>query len=122
MSEELVFPVTDEVAARALINNEKYLEMYNESVKEPELFWNKHGNRIDWIKPYTKIKDVDFKGKVQIKWYYDGTLNASYNCLDRHLKPEAIKPPLYGREMTHQSQKPLLILSCIERCANSQMP
>ena len=86
MSEELVFPVTDEVAARALINNEKYLEMYKESVKEPEHFWNKHGNRIDWIKPYKKIKDVDFKGKVQIKWYYDGTLNASYNCLDRHLK------------------------------------
>ena len=86
MSEELVFPVTDEVAARALINNEKYLEMYKESVEEPEHFWNKHGTRIDWIKPYKKIKDVDFKGKVQIKWYYDGTLNASYNCLDRHLK------------------------------------
>jgi acetyl-CoA synthetase len=59
--------------------------MYDRSVKDPEGFWAEHGKRIDWIKPYTKIKDVSYTGDVHIKWFYDGTLNASVNCLDRHL-------------------------------------
>ena len=61
--------------------------MYRESVNSPETFWNNHGKRIDWIKPYTKVTDVSYKKEdVYIKWYEDGTLNASFNCLDRHLK------------------------------------
>ncbi|MGY8992096.1 MAG: acetate--CoA ligase, partial [Rhodospirillales bacterium] len=67
------------------VNSEQYNEMYQRSVKDPEGFWAEHGKRIDWIKPYTKVKDVDFNKPVKIKWYYDGTLNASANCLDRHL-------------------------------------
>ncbi len=59
--------------------------MYEESVKNPEAFWGEHGKRIDWFKPYTAVKAVDFHGDISIKWFYDGTLNASYNCLDRHL-------------------------------------
>ena len=86
MSEELVFTVPNHVAQRALINNDKYMEMYKASTDNPESFWREHGKRIDWIKPYSKIKDADFTKNVTIKWYYDGTLNASYNCLDRHLK------------------------------------
>ena len=86
MPKELVFPVPDQVAAKALVDNDKYLEMYKASVDDPEIFWKEQGKRIDWIKPYSKIKDVDFTKNVKIKWYYDGTLNASYNCLDRHLK------------------------------------
>ena len=86
MSEELVFPVSDEMAERTLVTNKTYLEMYKTSVDNPELFWKQQGKCIDWIKPYSKIKDVDFTENVKIKWYYDGTLNASYNCLDRHLK------------------------------------
>ena len=88
MPEELVFTVPNHVAERALINNDKYLEMYKASTDNPEAFWTEHGKRIDWIKPYSKIKDADFTKNVTIKWYYDGTLNASYNCLDRHLKTQ----------------------------------
>ena len=79
------FPVPAEFAKNAWIDNDKYLKMYEQSVKDPEGFWGEQGKRIDWIKPYTKVKDVDFTGDVRIRWYYDGTLNASVNCLDRHL-------------------------------------
>jgi acetyl-CoA synthetase len=85
MSESLVFPVPNRVAANAWADNDKYLEMYQASVDDPETFWGEQGKRIDWIKPYSKVKDTDFTGDVTIKWYYDGTLNAAYNCLDRHL-------------------------------------
>ena len=62
------------------------------SLKENEKFWFKEGKRISWIKKYTKIKDVKYsKDEVKIKWYYDGTLNASVNCIDRHLKKNAKK-------------------------------
>ncbi len=79
------FPVPAEFAKNAWIDNAKYLNMYEQSVKDPETFWGEQGKRIDWIKPYTKVKDVDYTGDVRIRWYYDGTLNASVNCLDRHL-------------------------------------
>ena len=82
-----VFPVPSDAAERALIDNSKYLEMYEQSVKDPDAFWGEHGKRIDWIKPYTKVKNVNFDiPNVSIKWYEDGTLNASYNCIDRHLE------------------------------------
>ena len=71
---------------RALIDNETYLKWYGESVKNPDKFWGKHGKRIDWFKPYTKVKNTSFKGKVSIKWFEDGSANVSYNCIDRHLK------------------------------------
>ena len=79
------FPVRAEFAQAAWIDNDKYLRMYEESVKNPAGFWGEHGKRIDWIKPYTKVRAVDFTGDISIKWYEDGTLNASANCLDRHL-------------------------------------
>ena len=72
---------------KALVNKKQYEKKYNESIKQNEEFWKKEGKRINWIKPYTKIKDVKYsKTDVNIKWYYDGTLNASANCIDRHLK------------------------------------
>jgi acetyl-CoA synthetase len=55
-------------------------------VKDPEKFWGKHGKRIDWFKPYKKVKNTSFKGRVSIKWFEDGITNVSYNCVDRHLK------------------------------------
>ena len=79
------FPVPAEFAKTAWIDNDKYLKMYEQSVKDPEGFWGEQGKRIDWIKPYTKVKDVDYTGDIRIRWYYDGTLNASVNCLDRNL-------------------------------------
>ena len=70
----------------ALIDNEGYLKMYKQSVENPEKFWGKHGKRIDWFKPYTKVKNTSFTGNVSIKWYEDGITNVCYNCVDRHLE------------------------------------
>ena len=85
--DDTIFPVTNDVAAQALIDDENYQAMYAESIADPESFWNKHGKRIDWIKPYTKIKNTKYsKEDVSIKWYEDGTLNACWNCVDRHLE------------------------------------
>ena len=69
------------------IDKKKYNEMYKESISNPEKFWGNMGNRIDWINPFTKVKNTSFShDDVSIKWYEDGTLNISYNCIDRHLK------------------------------------
>ena len=89
MSDDLLFPVPDDVASSAWVDNEQYLEMYQASVDDPEAFWGEHGKRLDWIKPYTQVKDVDYTGDVTIKWFYDGTLNVCYNCVDRHLEDRA---------------------------------
>jgi len=87
MSDNELFPVPEAVAKEAWADNAKYQEMYQRSVKDPAAFWAEHGKRIDWFKPYTKIKDTSYDPHdVHIRWFYDGTLNASYNCLDRHLE------------------------------------
>ncbi len=86
MSDQTLFPVPEEVAKNAFVDNDKYLEMYQHSIDDPEGFWEEQGKRINWIKPYTMIKDVSYAhDDVHIKWYYDGTLNACANCIDRHL-------------------------------------
>ena len=86
MSENEIFPVPENTAKAAFIDNEKYIELYQQSIEDPERFWKEQGQRINWIKPYEKIKDVSFlQNDVHIKWYYDGTLNAAANCIDRHL-------------------------------------
>ncbi|MBL8805349.1 MAG: acetate--CoA ligase [Rhodospirillales bacterium] len=84
MSNEL-FPVPDAIAKAALVDAAKYKAMYEKSVADPTGFWAEHGKRIDWIKPFTKVKNTAFTGEVPIKWFEDGTLNVSANCLDRHL-------------------------------------
>ncbi|OHC74947.1 MAG: acetate--CoA ligase [Rhodospirillales bacterium RIFCSPLOWO2_12_FULL_58_28] len=87
MSDNLLFPVSDALAKSAWADNGKYLDMYKQSIDDGEKFWGEQGKRIDWIKPYAKVKDVSFQAPdVHIKWFYDGSLNASANCLDRHLK------------------------------------
>jgi acetyl-CoA synthetase len=83
------FPIPDAIAKTAKITKEKYASMYAESIADPAKFWGEQGKRIDWVKPYTQIKDVDFNDNARIRWYYDGTLNASYNCIDRHLPARA---------------------------------
>jgi len=87
MTDSDVFPVPGEWAQRAYCDNDKYLELYQQSVADPEAFWREHGRRIDWIKAYETVKNVDYgPGDVSIKWFEDGTLNAAANCLDRHLE------------------------------------
>ncbi len=86
MSHNELFPVPDAWAQKAFADNDKYLAMYQQSLDDPDGFWGEQGKRIDWFKPYTKVKNTTYgPGDVSIKWYEDGTLNASYNCLDRHL-------------------------------------
>jgi len=87
MSNDQLFPVPTEWAKKAHVDNDKYLAMYAASVNDPEAFWGEQGRRIDWIRPYTKVRDVSFDAKdFHIRWYEDGTLNASVNCIDRHLE------------------------------------
>ena len=87
-----VIKVSEAWSNQALINYPKYKKKYNLSVKENDKFWKKEGKRVTWIKPYTKIKDVKYsKDDVKIKWFYDGTLNVSANCIDRHLKKNGKK-------------------------------
>ena len=91
-SKELLFRVPKKWSNSAYVNRSQYEKKYKLSIKDNEDFWRKEGKRIEWIKPYTKIKDVKYsKTDVRIKWYYDGTLNASANCLDRHLKDKKNK-------------------------------
>ena len=83
---EKIYPVPAEWESRAFINDAKYKEMYARSVSDPDGFWGEQGKRIDWIKPYTKVKDTSYDPhNVSIKWYEDGTTNVSMNCIDRHL-------------------------------------
>ena len=85
MSDETLIAVPAEVADRALVDDAGYRRIYEQSIRDPEGFWAVHAKRVDWIKPFTKIKDTKFSGNVQIRWFWDGTLNASANCVDRHL-------------------------------------
>ena len=81
-----IYPVPDAVKKRALIDEAQYESMYARSIEDNEGFWAEQAQRIDWIKPFTKVKDVSFaKDDLHIRWFYDGSLNVCYNCVDRHL-------------------------------------
>ena len=79
------FPVPGDWAEKAYVDNTKYQEMYQASISDPEGFWREHGQRITWMKPYTRVKNTSFD-PVSIKWFEDGALNVSVNCIDRHLE------------------------------------
>jgi len=89
MSDETVYQVPDAWAERAWVDNDKYIEMYQRSVDDPDGFWREHGHRVDWITPFTKVKNTDYNGDVSIKWFEDGQINVAANCLDRHLSRRA---------------------------------
>ncbi|MCE0555640.1 MULTISPECIES: acetate--CoA ligase [unclassified Motilimonas] len=86
MSDIKVYPVQENIAKNALIDDAGYQKMYQQSVVNPEGFWREQGNIVDWITPYTKVKNTSYDpGHVNIKWFEDGELNVSANCIDRHL-------------------------------------
>lgn len=86
MSDSKTYEVPDEWAKNAFVDNDKYLEMYEQSITNPDTFWGEQGKRLDWMTPYTKVKNTSYApGNISIKWYEDGTLNVSANCIDRHL-------------------------------------
>ncbi len=87
MTAASLYPVKPEVAARSLTDEAAYKAMYQQSVVNPDGFWREQAERIDWIKPFTRVKQTSFDDHhVDIKWFADGTLNVSANCLDRHLE------------------------------------
>ncbi len=86
MSQIHKHPIPANIAERCLINPEQYTAMYQHSLQDPDAFWGEQGKILDWITPYSKVKNTSFApGNVSIKWYEDGTLNLAANCLDRHL-------------------------------------
>ncbi len=90
MSDQSYFPVPNDIAKLAHVDNDSYLEMYKRSVEDAEGFWAEHGKRIEWTKPYEQVKDVTYgSDNVEIKWFYDGELNVAHNCIDRHLEKRA---------------------------------
>jgi acetyl-CoA synthetase len=79
--------IRDEWVSQGKVNKDKYLSMYEESISDNDNFWKKQATRIDWNKEFTKVKNINYsKNDVSIKWYEDGFLNVSYNCIDRHAK------------------------------------
>ncbi len=85
--ENILYDVPEEWAQRAHIDNKKYEELYKQSIEDPDAFWGEIGKNLDWITPYTKVKNTSYaKDNLFIKWYEDGVLNVSANCIDRHLE------------------------------------
>ncbi|MGF1687774.1 acetate--CoA ligase [Photobacterium japonica] len=95
MSDVHLYPVNQDIAASAHVTDEQYREMYQQSVINPEGFWREHGQIVDWIKPFSQVKQTSFDtGHVNIAWFADGTLNVSANCLDRHLATRGDQPAI----------------------------
>ncbi len=89
--QEKIYDVPSDWSRRAYVDEARYKAMYEESVRDPEAFWRKHGDCVDWFTPFTKVKNTSFggpgtSGEVSIRWFEDGVLNAAYNCVDRHLE------------------------------------
>ena len=90
-----IHPVNDYFKEHGLVNEEQYFELYRQSVEDNEKFWGEQAGIVDWIKPFTKVKDVSYaKDDLHIRWYEDGELNVCYNCVDRHLDDKADQPAI----------------------------
>jgi acetyl-CoA synthetase len=96
MSDDVkTYPVPTDFSRKANIGPEQYGSMYAASIEDPESFWGEMGQRLDWMTPYTKVKNVNWdKSDLSVKWYEDGVLNVAVNCLDRHLKTRGDKPAI----------------------------
>lgn len=82
----MVYPVHSSLKGKTYLDKKLYDEMYAQSISNPDKFWGEQGKTLQWMKPYTKVKNTSFTGDVSIKWFEDGTLNVSANCIDRHLE------------------------------------
>jgi acetyl-CoA synthetase len=92
MSVSDIYKSKDWIKDKALINKEDYQKLYNQSITDPLSFWEEQGKRLDWYTPYTKIRDYSYDiNNLYIKWYEDGVLNVSYNCIDRHIEKSGHK-------------------------------
>ena len=119
---ELIYKPKSDWIKKAIVNKSGYEKKYSESLKNNDNFWKKEGKRITWIKPYTKIKDYKYsKTDVNIKWFYDGTLNASANCIDRHLKKNKDKTAIIWVGDDPKVQKKLVTNNYIKKFQKQQM-
>ena len=106
MSHQTVYPVPARAVSRSLLTNEQYMQMYQQSVSDPDAFWAEHGKRLHWFTPFSKVKSTSFAaGNININWFSDGVLNASYNCLDRHLPERADQIAYYWEGDSPDVQK-----------------
>ncbi|MEX1216396.1 acetate--CoA ligase [Saccharospirillum sp.] len=100
-----VYPVPTAARERALVTSEDYDRLYQQSIDNNEGFWREQGQRLEWFKPYTQVRDVSFdKSNLHIKWFHDGTLNVAYNCIDRHLATKGDQTAIIfeGDELTSE--------------------
>src|ERR1700676_1761167 len=92
-----IYEVSSEWARRAYVDHDKYQVMYEESIRDPEVFWRGHGDRLDWFPPFTRVKNATFgPGEISIRWFEDGVTNVAYNCVDRHLKSRGEQVAIIG--------------------------
>ncbi len=90
-----IYPVPDKFKETARISEADYFNRYQYSIEQPEAFWAEEAKKIDWIKPFTQVKNTSFHpDNFKIEWFADGELNVSANCLDRHLKDNPLKPAI----------------------------
>ena len=122
MSEKL-YKVPEDFAALAHLKQADYQRLYQESVRDPVSFWSRIGRRLDWIQPYSKVKDVSFdESDFRIRWYHDGKLNVSVNCLDRHLTQRGDKIAILWEGDDHRLSERITYRELYERvcqCANA---
>ena len=106
MSHAEVFPVPETVAKASHCDNAKYLAMYRRSLDDPDAFWREQAERLDWVRFPTRIKNVDFTDNVRIRWFEDGVLNVSVNCIDRHLSTRGDQTAILweGDEPSHHKK------------------
>ena len=122
MSDNQMFHPSEALAKETLIDKAGYDALYAESLADPEGFWAKQGQRIDWMSPYTEISDVSYDASdLHIRWYADGTLNASANCLDRHLESRGDQTAIIWGVTSRLTNATLPIANCMKKCVNLPM-
>ena len=118
-----LYPVPETFAAGAQVDRARYHEMYAESIADPEGFWGRIGRRVDWIKPYSQVKDTSFAERdFRVRWFADGKLNVSSNCLDRHLAARGDKTAIIWEGDDPAASRHLTYRELHERvcqCANA---
>jgi acetyl-CoA synthetase len=123
MSAASLYPVRPEVLATTLTDEATYKAMYQQSVVNPDGFWREQAQRLDWIKPFTLVKQTSFDDHhVDIKWFADGTLNVSYNCLDRHLAERGDQIAIIWEGDDPSEHRNITTASCTKKSANSPTP
>ena len=106
MQDQPVYRVPEEWARDALIDAATYEQKYRRSIEDPEGFWREEARRIDWIKPFTKVKDTSFsQDDLHIRWFEDSTLNLCYNCVDRHLEARGDQVAIIWSPMTRPAKR-----------------